>query len=159
VKPDNAHFAIRAAVRELEGLVAQGIPADKFEAIRTFARRYYQLFVQTESRRLGYALDARFYAMPRPPIDTLRDAWARIDRAAVAAALRRHIHPAALAIVAVAPNGRALADAIAADAPSPIVYDAPKPDEITAEDRTIATYPLRIPRARVHVVPVNEVFR
>ena len=159
VKAAHAHFALRAAVRELSELVAHGIPAADLEGMRTFARRYYQLYTQTESRRLGFALDARFYGMPRPQVATLRDAWASVTGDQIAEALRRHVDLQRLSIAIVAPQANELADAIGRDAPSPITYDSPKAEEILAEDRTIAAYPLGVARARIRVVPVAEVFR
>jgi len=159
VKAAHAHFALRAAVRELAELVAHGIPAADLEGMRTFARRYYQLYTQTESRRLGFALDARFYGMRRPPVDTLRDVWASLTGAQIAAALRRHVDLGRLSIAIVAPRATELADAIGREAPSPITYDAPKGDDIMAEDRTIATYRLGVSRDRIRVVPVAEIFR
>jgi zinc protease len=159
VKAAHAHFALRAAVRELEALVANGIPPAELEGTRTFARRYYQLYTQTESRRLGFALDARFYGMERPPVDTLRDAWAGVTGPQIAEALRQHVDPSRLSIAIVAPRATELADAIGAEAPSPITYDAPKPDDVLAEDRTTAAHPLGIARDRIQVVPVAEVFR
>lgn len=159
VSPANAHFALRAAVREIERLVAEGIPAADFEPIRTFVRRYYQLYVQTESRRLGFALDARFYGMRLSPVEELRESWARLTPAEVKAALRRHVDPRRLSVAIVAPRAGELADAIAGDEPSPITYDSPKSDALMAEDRQIAATRLGIARERIRVVPVDEVFR
>ena len=158
VKPENAQFALRAAVRALSRLVSEGIPADDLEGIRNFARRYYQLYAQTESRRLGFALDGRFYGIHGSPVSRLRDAWENVTAEQVRTALRRNVDPSRLSI-AIGPRARQLAESIVRDEPSPILYDAPKPDAVLAEDRVIAAVPLAITRERIRLVPVAEVFR
>ncbi|MBI2897563.1 MAG: insulinase family protein [Deltaproteobacteria bacterium] len=159
VKPEHAHFALRAAVRELGRLVANGVSEEDMERTRTFVGRYYQLYTQTESRRLGFALDSRFYGIAGSHWESLRTAWRTLTRDQVNAVLRRHVDPARLSIALVAPRAEQLAEAIARDEPSPIAYESPKPEEILAEDREIAAYPLQIARERIRVVPVAEVFR
>jgi zinc protease len=63
-----------------------------------------------------------------------------------------------MALVVITPNAEDLAERLAADAPSPITYNAPKPDEIMVEDEVIQQYPLGIDRTDIHIVPVEEVF-
>ena len=62
-------------------------------------------------------------------------------------------------IAIVTRNAAALADAIASETESPITYTEPKPDEVVQEDRVIQSYRLGIPRDRIRIVPVVEMFR
>src|SRR5690606_5674769 len=75
VRPDQAHFAGRMAVRELRRFVERGLTQEELDRIRTFAMRYYALYLQTESRRLGFAIDDRFYGLDEPYLQRLRSAW------------------------------------------------------------------------------------
>ncbi|MBI5501569.1 MAG: insulinase family protein [Deltaproteobacteria bacterium] len=158
VDPGNAHFVLRLAMRELETFVAGGIPDEDLDRIRTFALGYFNLYRQTESRRLGYAIDDLFLGVDRPFLDGLLETWPALDPAAVRSAVARAVTSTDVKIAIVAPDGAALADALAADGPSPVDYDTPKSDDILAEDAVTATFPLRIPRQNIRVVPVSDLF-
>ena len=60
---EHAHFALRAAVRELDHLVEHGLTAEQFELTRKFLRKYVLHFADNTSDRLGYALDDAFYGI------------------------------------------------------------------------------------------------
>jgi zinc protease len=89
----------------------------------------------------------------------MRARWQPLDAAAVRAAAARHLTARDLWVAIIAPNARALADAIAANAPSPITYDSPKPESVMTEDREIATWPLAVRPDDVRVIPLDRVFR
>ncbi|MFW5920593.1 MAG: M16 family metallopeptidase [Polyangiales bacterium] len=158
VNVDQAHFATRMAVRELHRFVEKGLTPDDFERVRTFVDRYYALYLQTESRRLGFAIDGRFYGTEEPWLERLRGAWKRMTVEDVNAAIRRHIDPSGLQIALVHPDAEAFADTLASDEPSPIEYDAEVPDEVLAEDEEIVGYEIGIPRDRMTITPVSSMF-
>ncbi|MEE9570595.1 MAG: pitrilysin family protein, partial [Gammaproteobacteria bacterium] len=58
-----AHFALRAAIRELALLVDEGLTAEQFELTRSFLKKYLLHFAKTSDERLGYAVDDRFYGI------------------------------------------------------------------------------------------------
>src|SRR5260370_6772844 len=60
VPADKAVFALRAALWELDRLVEKGLTREEFEATRSFLLNYSKLWVQTQSRRLGYVIDGEF---------------------------------------------------------------------------------------------------
>ncbi len=160
VPSDAALFALRAAVREVDRLVASGMTREQFELTRNFLLKYSLHFADTTSARLGYALDDRFYDIPEPGhLALFRQKVKALTLAAVNGAIRRHLSTRDMVIAMVAQNAETLADAIASDAPSPISYATPKPDEVLREDEAIATYPLGIDRQRITVVPVDRMFQ
>jgi len=159
VRPEQAHFATRMAVRELRRFAEDGLAEADFERIRTFLDRYYALYLQTESRRLGFAIDDAFYGVDEAYLERLRAAWRSLTVQEVNAAIRRHVRPERLHIAMVASGAEALADALASDAPSPIEYPAEVSAEVQAEDREIVPYRVGIPRERMTIVPVAEMFR
>ena len=61
VPVDKAAFALRAALWDLNRLTSEGMSPADFEATRSFLLNYSKLWVQTLSRRLGYAIDGHFY--------------------------------------------------------------------------------------------------
>ncbi|MBL9199488.1 MAG: insulinase family protein [Opitutaceae bacterium] len=153
------HFALRAALREVDLLIKHGLTAAQFEERREFLKKYVLHYAATTSERLGYAIDDAFYGLTEPHLDRYRRLMDELTLAEVNAAIRKHWQLANLKIVAVTQDAAAFADALASDAPSPITYTSTKPAAVTTEDKAIATFPLKIRREAVKIVPVTEVFR
>jgi zinc protease len=154
-----AHFALRAALRELTRLVERGMSREEFELTREFLSKYLLHFADTTSLRLGYALDDRFYGIDgEGHLARFQERLAAMTLEEVNAAIRRHLSPASVKIAIVTGDAERLAAALAADAPSPITYATPKADAILAEDAEIAAYPLGIRAADIRVVPVDQMF-
>lgn len=154
------HFALRAALRATQAMVERGVPEADVTRIRTFLDGYAPLQMQTASARLGDALDARWNGWGDASWAAhMRARWGRLDAAAIQSAVARNLSARDTWVAIVAPNARALADAIAANAPSPITYDSPKPAEVMTEDREIAVYPLPVRAQDVRVIPLEQVFR
>jgi zinc protease len=153
----NAAFALRQAVRELGLLVEQGLSPEEFEATREYLVNYSKLYVQTTSRRLGYAMDSRFYGTG-PFVDEIRTRLESLTVDEVNAAVRRHLQAENLGIAVVTRDAEAFRDALLSDAPSSVTYNTEVDDAILAEDEAIKSYPLVINPERVRVVPVEEMF-
>ncbi|MEM1415768.1 MAG: pitrilysin family protein [Myxococcota bacterium] len=158
VDANEAHFALRLAVHELERVVRDGLTVEEFDRIRTFASRYYALFLQTGARRLGFALDDRAYDTADPYLELLRRGWDELDADAVNAALRRHVDPSQLQIALIAPDGAALAAALVEGAPSPITYRAEPGEDVRAEDERVNVFDLGLEAEDVVVVPADQLF-
>jgi zinc protease len=155
----HAQFALRAAIRELASLVDNGMTQEQFELTRTFLKKYALHFAETTSAKLGYAVDDRFYGLADEGhlarFSRMMDELTLED---VNGAIRRHLQYANLKIAIVTGDAENLRAALVADAPSPIVYDTPKPPEILAEDREIAAFPLAVSAERAWVTPVSSAF-
>jgi zinc protease len=158
-RPAHAHFAIRQAVGQLRRLVEGGLTAEAFAQTKDFLLNYSKLWVQTPSRRLGYAMDGA-YCGTRSLVDELTDRLARMTVDDVNAAVKRHLSADNLHLAVVAdPDGAsAFVDALASNAPSPIVYETETKPEVLAEDRAIAVLPLPIDRDRCRIVPAEAMF-
>ena len=87
---DKAVFALRAALWELDRLVEKGMSPDDFEATRSFLLNYSKLWVQTLSRRLGYAIDGEFYGR-KDLVTELAERLPRLTVEQVNAAVRKHL--------------------------------------------------------------------
>jgi len=158
LRPETAHFAIRLAVRELARLHEEGLTEQELDRIRSFADRYFALYQQTSSRRLGFAMDDAFYGVEGDYLERLRAAWTALSVDEVNAAIRRHLDPARLRIAIVSGDAEELATALASDAESPITYRTSVPETVLEDDREIVRYPLRIPRERIEIVPLDSLF-
>ncbi len=160
LRPEQAHFGVRLALHELRGFVERGLDQAELDRIRSYLDGYYALFLQTESRRLGFAIDDAYYGLDAPWLERLRAAWRVMTPEQVNAAIRRHIHPDQLEIAIVAPDAAAFADRLASETASPIEYPGRTvSDEILAQDREVSALRIGIARDRIRVVPVAEIFR
>lgn len=157
VERDQAHFALRLALYELDRLVRDGLDADEFERTRRFLPKYANLLLKTRDAQLGYAVDSEYYGIAPYP-EYLRDTFSRLTLDAVNAAVRRHLRSTRLKIVMIGENLAALREDILANRPSPISYNSPKPEEILAEDAVVAALPLDIAPENALVVPVDTAF-
>jgi zinc protease len=157
VEPQNAQFALRLAVHELDGLIQHGLSKEDFERTRTFVSKYINVLMKTNNARLGYAIDSKFYNIPdyaayvRAGLNTLT-----LEH--VNAAIKRHLAGKKLTIVAVTRNGQELKDKLASDAPSLIAYNSPKPENIVEEDKIVANRKLELKPENIEVIPVDRVF-
>jgi zinc protease len=155
-----AHFALRAAVRELRLLVEEGMTAEEFELTRSFLRKYVLHFSKTSEERLGYAVDDRFYGIEgNGHLARFRQLMDEISLDEVNAAIATHLRADNLKIAIVTGDAEALAEALASDAQSPLEYESPKPDSVLQEDNVIAEFPLNILPDDITIVPVDQMFQ
>jgi zinc protease len=89
----------------------------------------------------------------------MRDRLSKLTLADVNSAIKRYLAPGNMRVVVITKDAEALRDAILKGSPSPIKYNSPKPDDITAEDKIIETYKVPVAPAQVSVVPAEQVFQ
>ena len=140
---EQAPFALRAALRELELLVDNGMTAEQFELTRTFLKKYSLHFAETTAARLGYAMDDRFYAIDgEGHLARFRRMMDEITLEDVNAAIKRHWRYENLQIAIVTGKAESMRALLAGGEPTPITYPTPKPAAILEEDRIIEAWPL-----------------
>jgi zinc protease len=156
VEPQNAHFALRTALYEVDKLVREGMKPADFDSTRRFLSKFVNVLTRTADLALGYAIDSRVYGTPEFT-EYVRKGLESLTLEDVNRVIRTELRAKDLKVVMVAPDAERLKEALVKDAPSPIRYNAPKPAELLAEDKVIEKYPL--PTASVEIVPVAEIFR
>ncbi len=158
VVPENAHFAIRAAMYELNKLVENGMSQADFEATRSFLLKFVNILTSSQDRQLGYALDSRYYQI-NEFTRYIGDNLAKLTLEDVNRAIHEHFQDQTVRFAIITKDAEDLRDRLVANTPSPIHYDAPKPEEILAEDKVIETYKLPFSADRVKIRPLTEVFQ
>jgi zinc protease len=159
VPNDQATFALRAAVREVEKLSKDGLTQEQFALTRDFLSKYCLHFAETTSDRLGYALDDRLYGVKAPgDLENFRAIVPKLTLAEVNAAVHKYLKPESMRIAVVSESADALAEDLASGKPSPMTYQTPKPKAVTDEDKTIESYSLGLKRDQITVVPVDQMF-
>jgi zinc protease len=156
VAPENAQFALRAALYELRQLHDQGMTKDQVDTFRTLLINYSKLWAQSPSDRLGYLMDSKFYGMP-PYVDEIEARLKKVTVEEVNAAIKKYLDPDDWSVVMVANNAGQLAEALRRDTPSPKTYASQVPEQVLTEDKAIQALPVK-PTA-VEIVPIEQVFQ
>jgi zinc protease len=157
VEPPNAVFALRLAMFELNNMVKNGIPEADFEKTRSFLSKYINILTKTKSSEIGYAIDSAYYGTPGYN-EYIKAALAKLTVADVNAAIRRHMRAENLEIVGVAKDADTIRAAVTGADPTPIHYNAVKPQDVLDEDKLVERWPLGLRKEDVIVVPVEMVF-
>ncbi len=154
---NDAHFATRVAVYEMDRMLREGISEEAFLATRNFLEKFVSLLTATQSRQLGYAMDSRYYDTPAFA-DYVRGELARLTVDDVNRVVREHLQTENMQFVFVTRDATDLERRLSADEPSPIEYNTPKP-ELAAEDAVISVLPLALSADDIDVVSSENVFR
>jgi zinc protease len=157
VAPENAHFALRIALHELDALITNGLTQAQFEATRDYLMKNVYLMTARQQSQLGYALDERFYGLGEYAA-TMREALGKLTLNDVNTAIRKHLSAKDVSVVMVVKDAEGLKKKLVTDALSPITYDATKPAELLEEDQKIGAAKLGIKAESVKITPVEEVF-
>lgn len=155
VRPETAHFALRAALYEIDRLRDRGMSQEEFELTRTFLTNYSKLWAQTLSDRLGFLLDSRYYGMDYY-IDEIEEQLAGMTVEEVNQALRKHIRTDRYQAVLVTDEAAAVKAYLEADQPSPITYESEVGEEVLAADKVIVKR--KVAPTSLEILPVGEVF-
>jgi zinc protease len=158
VEPANEQFVLRAALYEYGKLVRDGMSKEAFEITREFLSKYVNVLTATQDAQLGYALDSRYYRIADFPT-YMREQLAKLTLDDVNRAIKQYLKSDAMRIAIVTKDAAGLRDAILANRLSPITYNAPKPKEITDEDKIIESYKIIVKPGDVVIVPVDKVFQ
>jgi zinc protease len=153
------HFVLRAALRELQMLVNNGLTDEQCELTRNFLRKYILHFAPTTTMRLGYAIDDKFYQVPGSHLEIFRNRMDSLTCEEVNQALKKYLQYQNMQIVIVTNDAATLKEALVNDQPSPITYSTPKPSSVLEEDKSIYNYPLNIKPDKVKIVKVEELFQ
>lgn len=157
VEPQNANFALRAALYEHDKLVRNGLDQKTFEETRDFLTKYVNILTQTKDAELGYALDSKYYGIPGYT-EFMKTQLAKLTLADVNSAIKKHLSSNVMRVVMVTKDAENLRDEIVKNKPGAISYASPKPADILAEDKIISAFTIPVKAADVTVTPVVRVF-
>ncbi|MBI2687676.1 MAG: insulinase family protein [Acidobacteria bacterium] len=158
VEPPTAHFALRLGLFELDRLVDKGLSETDFETTRDFLALNVNLLMKTKSAELGYAIDSKAYGIPEYT-SYIQSALKKLTYDDVKKAIRKHLRKDRMQIVIISDNAEDLKERLLSDAPSPMKYNSPKPDDIVEEDKIVSTKKLGFKPEQVTIVAVEQVFR
>jgi len=158
--PNSARiFAFRAALRELQQLVDNGLRWEQFDLTRRFLENYSLNYAPTSMTKLGYAMDDVFYGIPGSYLERFRKRMETLTLEDVNAAIKKYLQYKNLKVVFVTSEAQQLKEALVANTPSPITYPSPKPQDVLEEDKAISVYPISVKPENISIRPVDTMFR
>lgn len=155
---DNAVFALRAALRETDRLIENGLTAEQFELTRNFLKKYVLHYTASTSDRLLWSIDDTFYRLSQPHLVKLRADLEALTLEQTNAAIKRHLRTTDLVIAIATGAPDKLKAQLTSTTPTLPTYATPKPETITAEDKIIGAYPLQISPSDITILPVDDMF-
>jgi zinc protease len=153
---NDAHFATRVAMYEIEKLVEEGMTESDFEATRAFLSKFVSLLTDGQSRQLGYSIDSQYYGID-DFATYVRDGLAELTLDDVNRVIRENLDMTNMQYVFITRDGEELRQRLLTDQQSPMTYDADLPQEVLDEDKLIDNIPIGFDS--VTVIPADEVFR
>ena len=153
---NDAHFATRVAMYELENLINTGMSESDFEATRSFLSKFVSLLTDGQSRQLGYATDSQYYQID-DFASYVRDELNNMTLDDVNRVIRENLNMDNMQYVFITRDGADLRDRLMSDQASPMTYDAELPQDVLDEDKIIDSIPLSFDS--VEVVSAEDVFR
>jgi zinc protease len=155
---NDAHFATRVALYELDKLINEGLTQEDFEASRSFLLNYIPQLVASQSKQLGYAMDSAFYGTENFA-QYVTKALKALTLEDVNRAIKNNLQSDNMHYVFITNDAKEMKQRLADDQVSPLKYNSDKPQALLAEDKIIEGYKLNLDADKIKVVPVDQVFQ
>jgi zinc protease len=155
---NDAHFATRAALYELDNLIANGMTEKAFIATRNYLTNYVPQLVASQDMQLGYALDSAFY-QTGDFVNYVRSQFADLTLDEVNRVIKENLQTDNIHYVFISGDGEDMQQRLSTEQTSSLSYNSEKPAELLATDKVIADYPLSLPADNIKVMPIDSVFK
>lgn len=155
---NDAHFATRTAMFELDKLREEGIGEADFETTRAYLSKFVSLLMDGQSRQLGYALDSQYYEIDNFAT-YVRDELGKLTLDDVNRVIRENLSTENVQYVFVTRDADDLRQRLVSDRASPVSYEAEKPQDLLDEDSVISTISLGFSEDKVSTVSADTVFK
>jgi len=162
--PGNLHdrtlFATRAAMFELQKLVEKGMTPQEVATSKEFLRNYVGTWGATISRRLGYAVDDAFYGIGKPGfLQSLKAAVDKVTPEQVNAAIKKYLQDDNMYLVIITADAAGMKQKLLSGGATSITYAGERPAALLAEDKTIASLPIKVKETDITILPIDKVFQ
>ena len=162
--PGNLHdrtlFATRAAWYELQKLVDQGMTPEAVASSKQFLRNYVSTWASTIGRRLGYAVDDAFYGLGKPGyLQSLKAAVDKVTPEQVDAAIKKHLQDDNMYLVVITSDAAGFKKKLLSGDPTSITYAGERSAALLAEDKIIASFPIKVKESDIAIIPIDKVFQ
>lgn len=155
------HFALRAAMRELQMVVDNGMTQEQFDVTKQFLYKYALHYAPALDTRLGYQIDSKFYGVNDEGnyIAYYRKMIKNMTLSDVNTAIKKYIQYNNIDFSIITKDAKTFKDELISNKPSPIEYSTPKPNEVLEEDKIISNYKINFNANNIKIVPVDNLFK
>ena len=154
---NDALFATRTALFEMNKLIDNGITEQAFEATRQYLDKYVALLTENQSRDLAYAMDSEFYQIPNF-VNYVREGLKKLTLSEVNRVIKTNMQTDNMQMVYISKEPNELKQTMISNQISPIQYISPKERTLLDEDKMIESLPLNISEDHIQVIPVDTLF-
>ncbi|MDP7620192.1 MAG: insulinase family protein, partial [Dehalococcoidia bacterium] len=150
VQPEQAVFALKLALHEVEKFIEGGLDDDEFERVHGYLLKNIYVMLQSQDAQLGYDLDGRWFGTGE------FTAWMRkslegLTRKRVNEAIRRHLSAERLTVAVITGDAKGLKEQLLDSADAVMNYDAPRDESLLAEDKIVGARPLGLTPERIRI--------
>lgn len=154
---NDAHFATRVAMHELDKLISEGMTESDFVATKAYLAKFVSLITDGQSRQLGYAIDSQYYETDEFS-NYVRQGLEELTLDDVNRVIRENLSTENMQYVFVTRDAEDLRQRLVGEQQSPMTYDADLPQDVLDEDKVISKLPLGFDDDKVTVIPADDVF-
>lgn len=154
---NDAHFATRVAMYELDKLIENGMSQDDFEATKNFVYNFVPQLVASQDRQLGYMLDSHFYGTD-DFVKYVREGLGKLTVADVNRVIKENLQTDNIHYVFITGDGKDMQQRLLGEQTSPLTYNSEKPAELLAEDKVIQDLKLKLDRKKVSIKKVDDLY-
>ncbi len=154
----DAHFATRTALYEMEKLINNGLTEEQFNATKAFLSKYAGLLLKGQDRVLGYQMDSDFYGTAGF-VELVKQGLDQLTVAQVNAVIKKHLQLDDIHFVFITKDAADMKNRLATDQSSPMTYNAEKPADLLAEDQVIQDLKLGLSEQQIEVIGIQQVFK
>lgn len=155
---NDAHFATRAAVFELDKLIKDGMSEKDFLATRNYLTNYVPQLVSSQDTQLGYALDSEFYQTD-DFVSYVREQFTQLTLDDINRVIKQNLQTDNMHYVFISGDGEDMKQRLLSESLSPLKYNSEKPADLLTDDKIIERYKLEIPAQNLDLMMIEDVFK
>ena len=155
---NDAHFATRAAMFELDKLIKNGMTEKDFAATRNFLSNYVPQMVSSQDKQLGYALDSEFYNTD-DFVSYVRNQLKTLTLADVNRVIKQNLQTDNIQFVFISGDASDMKKRLSSESRSVLKYNSDKPADLLTDDKIIQDYQLEVPAKNIEIMAIKDVFK
>lgn len=155
---NDAHFATRVAMYELDKLITNGMSQADFDATKNFVYNFVPQLVASQDRQLGYTLDSHFYNTD-DFVKYVREGLDRLTVQDVNRVIKENLQTDNIHYVFITGDGKDMQKRLISEQTSPLKYNSEKPAELLAEDKVIQDLKLNLDGNKISIKKVADLYQ
>jgi zinc protease len=155
---NDAHFATRVAMYELENLIKNGMSEDDFAGTKNFLYNFVPQLVDSQDRQLGYALDSQFYQTD-DFVNYVREGLNKLTLEDVNRVIRENLQTENMHFVFISGDAQDMKKRLISEQTSTLKYNSDKPAELLNQDKVIQDFKLKFDGNKVNVKAVKDLYQ